>query len=399
MNNEIPSDYSRGLRIATKLKQRTWEVNNQHRSNLVADIENLGDEFVLWLKFNFYSMMKRKYWAPRYDALMYIGLVADIGAGQLLKNNIIDDELIEDIVRLAEGGANEKEENLEVQAAYALLGIEIARRDGKHLQTILNVLNSSHNKFLINNIAKVPFDERVVDVLISILQDDFLYFRQEGMKTIVEYSTSYWAACALLEIGDERGIDIMVNEILVKFSELMERSFNLSVEVNIDSKYHDFFVEAGKPVVNYLIRGLSSNDRQVCRLAVSSLGGIGDKSAFEAMAAFIKSDITGAIYMTATAFGELGDPKAIPVLLPLLSSNIPGASGAVKKALNKLRSYWHADDFVDVLNDENERVVIYAIDALKDIKDKSAVEPLTALLESDNKKILKSVKKALKKIQ
>jgi len=390
----------KATQIGPKLQNRRWEIDEHYRRNLVADIEGLGEDFVLWLKQTYYGLMKRKAAHPRIMALRYIGAVGEIGAGNVLKSDIFDDTLIQDIIRHAEGGSREEEQRLEASAAYALLGIEIGRKDRKLIPIILQVLNSFHNPLLLKNISKLPYDEKTVDVLISILPDDFLYFRQEGMKTIIEYSTSYWSSSALLEIGDERGIEAMVQSVLQHCSKDMGRNFSILIENRAFSKYSDFLIEAGTPVVNHLIRATSSEDREVCRLAAISLGKIGDNSAFDALAEYLNSDIAGAIFNGAIALGELGDPRAIPLLLPILGVKAPGTVlSVVKGALKKLRQYWQPNEFIEVLNHVNEKVVIFAIDALKEINDLSAVGPLTALLESDNRKIQKSTKKALKKLR
>jgi hypothetical protein len=391
--------YLRATRIAAKLQERRWEYDEVYRSKLVDEIEDLGEDFALWLKQNYYRPMKVKAAQHRTMALRYIGAVGEIGAGDLLRSANFDDALIQDIIGLAKGGSQKGEQNFEPDAAYALMGLEIGRRDGELLPTILVVLRSFPYRWLLSNIPKLPYDEETVDVLISILPNDFLYFRREGYKDIVEYSTSYWASRALLEIGDERGIEEMVRSVTQHCSRTMGSNLSLLTENTAFSRYSDFLIEAGTPVVKHLIQALSSEDREVCRLALAGLGGIGDHSAFDAVANFIYSDALGAVFLTANALGELGDPRAIPILLPFLATKIPGAYPAVKGALNKLKRFWQANEFSDVLEHEDEKVVIFAIDALRQIKDRSAIERLSELLESDNRKIKKAAKKALKQLR
>jgi len=327
--------------------------------------------------------------------LIKIGAVGVIGAEQLLKNEITDDDFIQDIIKLAE------EDKHSISAAFALLGLEIAEKEGKYIPIILEVFESTHSKvelfsdLLIKHLGKVTWDERVVDSLIDTLSEGFFVTTIGtgawlNYKTI--YGTSYYASRALLEIGNERGVEAMVLSLL---KEMIDTRFQNPKP----KKYiQPFLEEVGKPVVKYLIQALSLDDPEVHVMAANCLGDIGDPTAFEALARNTTAEDYKTVNAAASTLGKLGDPRAIPVLLPLLGSEL-FLSLTVTNSLYKLKDVWQAPLFIDALKHEDQKVVLFAINALKIIQDKSAIEPLTALLESDNKKINKAAKKALKTLK
>ena len=240
----------------------------------------------------------------------------------------------------------------------------------------MEVFESTHSKvelfsdLLIKHLGKVTWDERVVDSLIDTLSEAFVTTISTGLASYkIIYSTSYYASHALLEIGNERGVEAMVLSLL---KEMVDTRFQ-----NPKPKEYiqPFLKEIGKPVVKYLIQALSLDDPEVRVMAANCLGDIGDPTALEALAR-----------------------NAIPALLPLLGKSWL-TYGEAHQSLIKMKDVWQAPPFIDVLKHEDQRVVLFAISALKNIKDKTAIEPLTALLESDNKKINKAAKKALKTLK
>jgi|GEM_PF-6359315 len=354
----------------------SWETDEKVRQNLLAEVEQLGEVLVHSIKQDFYEAMpqkkdkKRKQVAMINSSLIKIGAVGVIGAEQLLKNEITDDDFIQDIIKLA------KEDKSSISAAFALLGLEIAKKEGKFIPIILEVFESTHSKvelfsdLLIKHLGKVTWDERVVDSLIDTLSEAFVTTISTGLASYkIIYSTSYYASHALLEIGNERGVEAMVLSLL---KEMVDTRFQ-----NPKPKEYiqPFLKEIGKPVVKYLIQALSLDDPEVRVMAANCLGDIGDPTALEALAR-----------------------NAIPALLPLLGKSWL-TYGEAHQSLIKMKDVWQAPPFIDVLKHEDQRVVLFAISALKNIKDKTAIEPLTALLESDNKKINKAAKKALKTLK
>jgi len=379
----------------------SWETDEKVRQNLLAEVEQLGEVLVHSIKQDFYEAMpqkkdkKRKQVAMINSPLIKIGAVGVIGAEQLLKNEITDDDFIQDIIKLAE------EDKHSISAAFALLGLEIAEKEGKYIPIILEVFESTHSKvelfsdLLIKHLGKVTWDERVVDSLIDTLSEGFFVTTIGtgawlNYKTI--YGTSYYASRALLEIGNERGVEAMVLSLL---KEMIDTRFQNPKP----KKYiQPFLEEVGKPVVKYLIQALSLDDPEVHVMAANCLGDIGDPTAFEALARNTTAEDYKTVNAAASTLGKLGDPRAIPVLLPLLGSEL-FLSLTVTNSLYKLKDVWQAPLFIDALKHEDQKVVLFAINALKIIQDKSAIEPLTALLESDNKKINKAAKKALKTLK
>jgi len=86
----------------------SWETDEKVRQNLLAEVEQLGEVLVHSIKQDFYEAMpqkkdkKRKQVAMINSPLIKIGAVGVIGAEQLLKNEITDDDFIQDIIKLAE---------------------------------------------------------------------------------------------------------------------------------------------------------------------------------------------------------------------------------------------------------------------------------------------------------
>lgn len=390
--DNIKENYFKISKVQTMLNNKErWMNDEKVRQSLLAEIEQLGEVLIHSIKQDFYASMSKKKNKKRMQVSMInsslekIGLAGLIGAEQLLNNEIIDEDFIQDIIKLAE------EDKHSGSAAFALLGIEIAKKEGKYIPIILDVFRSSiFSIVLIDYLGKIKWDERVVDHLIDLLSKDFVIITYIGLRSKKINGTSYYASRALLEIGNERGIETMVFSLLQKLSE----------RVNPDPKgYIQFFLtEAGKPVVKYLIQGLSFDDPQARVIAANCLGDIGDPTAFEVLAKNTTNKDAKTANAVVIALGKLGDPRAIPVLLPLLASkNL--FHWDVIQSLNNLKDVWQAPLFIDALKHEDPRVVLFAINALKIIKDKSAIEPLTALLESDNKKIRKEAFKALKTLK
>ena len=371
--------------IQWDLGHKFWMDDEDKRKKLLDDLYKNGEEFVSDLVKDFHELKNPN---RRKEPLYLIGAVGAIGAEEFLSESLFDESTVQEIIALTDHPKAREE------AAFALLGLEIARKRGEFTPYILKVFDETHTKDLAAHLGKITGDERVVESLIGALNERFIEVEITGLTTADYYNGPALYACqSLLANGDERGIDSMVMALLQK------KESNVPDGITTHNKKL-FLVDPGRQVLQPLISALSSEDLKVRAQAAFYLGEIGDPAAFESLAQCITSTTDGdLISKVSTALFKLGDPRAIPVLLPTLTHKDMLLRADIKNGLKRLKNVWTPEPFIDALGHEDPRVALFSINALKELKDKGAIEPLSELLDHEDKKVKKQAQKAIKVLQ
>ena len=365
--------------IKNRFLERWWVDDDDKRQELLDEIIQIGEAFVSYLIKNY---RKKDY---RRDEYLYcMGAVGAIGAEELLSEELFDSSTIQEIITLTE------EKKYRKEAAFALLGLEIARKRGEYTPHILKVFDETHTKDLAAHLGMIKGDEAVVDSLIGALGEKFIEVVPTGL-TSADYfiGPAIYASRSLLAIDHDRGIEAMTMAILQKFDSLVPDDM-------MEHHRKELLVDPGVRVLKPLILALSSENKIVRSKAASYLGEIGDPAAFDALAMNTTSDDVSTINSAAMALGTLGDPRAIPYLLPILAHKNMITRDVAKGALKRLKDVWDIAPFIEALGHDEQRVVLFSINALKELKDKGTIEPLSELLDHEDKKVKKQAQKAIK---
>jgi hypothetical protein len=360
-----------------------WE--QQEKQKVIQKIDQYKDHILQVFKDDFYlakaQLEKRNRPFPEAFGghLIAIGSLAVLGFEDLLKDKqIIDEGFIQDIIELAERGQCRE------GAAFALLGLELAQRDGRYIPQILAVFDETHSLRLARHLGKISWDSRVVDSLVRGTAENFLITELEGLSLKSYDGVGLLSALSLLELRDERGLKGMVSNLISKK----------------DSQSPDkLLVYAGDAAVPGLIEGLKQeNINNSQARAAALLGEIGDQQAVQPLIHALQSENDFCVIAAAKALGKLGSPAAIPGLLQSLGHKSLHVRTAGSSALKALKDLWTPEPFITALASEDVQIVLYAIEAVGALKSEGAVEPLTRLVASENKKVKKAAEKVLKKI-
>ena len=312
--------------------------------------------------------------------LFTIGSLAVLGFENLLLDpQVMDEQFSQDIINLIKEGESR------VEGAFALLGLELAQKEGRYIALILEVFDETLSLRLARHLGKISWDSGVVDSLVRGTAANFVITEMDGLSLKYYDGPGLLSALSLLELSDESGLRRMVNNLLrLKESQLPD----------------ELLVYAGDAAVPGLIDGLKQeNINNSQARAAACLSKIGNRIAVPPLVDVLQDENDFCVSASAKALGELGDPMAIPGLLQTLCHKSLLVRTAGSSALKKLKGVWTPDPFIPALVAEDERIVLFAIEAIGGFKSKGAVEPLTNLLVSENKKIKKAAEKALKRIK
>lgn len=185
----------------------------------------------------------------------------------------------------------------------------------------------------------------------------------------------------------------------------------------------DALARIGEPAVRPLIKAVKSKDEQVRRNAVEALGKIGDPEAVDVLIKALKDSDYAVRCGAAIALGEIQDDDAVPALiealrdawacgyaaaalakiglddgqfglvLEMLKSDVPQERYGASRALEKIGKP-AVPALIEALKSTKKEVRNTAISTLEKIGDKSALEALQRVAESD---LDESVREAAKK--
>ena len=109
--------------------------------------------------------------------LIPIGSLAILGFEDLLRDKqIMDEVFIQDIIDLAERAECRE------GAAFAMLGLELALREGRFVPLILKVFDETLSLRLARHLGKISWDSRVVDSLVRATAGNFLITEMDGLS-------------------------------------------------------------------------------------------------------------------------------------------------------------------------------------------------------------------------
>jgi HEAT repeat protein len=130
--------------------------------------------------------------------------------------------------------------------------------------------------------------------------------------------------------------------------------------------------------------------------AANCLGKIGSKAATNALISALQDQDRRIENEAVIALGKLADAAAIPILLRSLGHHSMIVRNSAAKSLNSLNEQWTPQPFIAELANQEERVAVFAIEALGEMKSRNAIDALSVLVTSENKKIRKAAEKAIK---
>lgn len=360
-----------------------WEHNEKQK--VIQKIEEYKGHILQFYKDEFYAnkarFEKRNRPFPENFGvhLIAIGSLAVLGFEELLQDKqVMDEGFIQDIITLVNRG------DCREAGAFALLGLELAERQGRFIPLILEVFDETHSLRLARHLGKINWDPRVVESLVKATAANFLIAEMDGLSLKTYDGVGLLSALSLIELDDEGGLQGMVNNLLqLKDSQVPDQ----------------LLLYAGDAAVPGLIEGLKQENINNSRSrAAECLGKIGNINAVQPLLEVLDDENEFCVMAAAKALGKLGAPSAIPGLLQTLGHKSLLVRTAGSSALKKLKDHWTPEPFIAVLAAEDERIALFAIDVMGELKSGEAIEPLTRLAASGNKKVKKAAGKVLKKI-
>jgi len=139
---------------------------------------------------------------------------------------------------------------------------------------------------------------------------------------------------------------------------------------------------AGTPLVEELMRDLTSELVSVRRNAAVALGGTGDKSAVPALIRALGDKDAGVRSRAAKALGDLRDSRATPALVDGLGDTDANVRTYAAYALGEIKDPKAGDALSRALDDPVYSVRDQAAWALRELRDPKLVAPLVAALAS-----------------
>lgn len=160
--------------------------------------------------------------------------------------------------------------------------------------------------------------------------------------------------------------------------------------------------EAAKRLVPDFIAALQDEDSSVSE-AAKALGQIGDVRAVDPLIMALRDEDPDVRESAAEALGKIGDVRSVEPLITALRDEKGYVCGAVGKALRQIAPDWpqseaakrQVPEFIATLGDGNWRVRQAAAEALGQIGDARAVEPLMVALRDKDTAIYKAATTAL----
>jgi HEAT repeat protein len=300
------------------------------------------------------------------------------------------------------------------------------------VEPLINALrNGNYNtrKNVIIALGQIK-DDRAVEPLMVALQDESSHVRREAAKALglikdtraidalilalhdENTSVKEQAAEALGEIGGARAVDALIEALTdegsfvpgkaaialgkIKDAHAVDPLLTAYRENKIyDRELKQALVMIGTPAVNQLISALNDEDTVLQGLAIEALGEIKDPRAVEPLIAYLK--VADDIIPVKNALVMIGEPSVEPLIATLENEDNKVAGFSVQ-ALGEIRDIRAVEPLIKVLLDENFYYRHWAAIALGEINDPRAIEPLIASMKGYNRAIQDEAKNALVKI-
>jgi HEAT repeat protein len=224
--------------------------------------------------------------------------------------------------------------------------------------------DSKHVYFLDGSLRKLDKFLKVISQFLEAFksQDDFAIIVLEPLiKALGDKDRGHNAAEALGDIGDKRAVEPLIKALSDGGQEVRESAARALGEIG------------DKRAVKPLIKALEDEDYSVRAIAAGALGNIGDKRAVEPLIKALKDKDFNVRY------------KAAKDNLTLGTGKITISEFAKRVKVNAMPS-------------ERSEARYRAAEALGNIGDTRAVEPLTKTLEDGDRDVRNTAKEALKKL-
>jgi HEAT repeat protein len=150
--------------------------------------------------------------------------------------------------------------------------------------------------------------------------------------------------------------------------------------------------------VEPLLTALNDADEWVPRYAARALGKLGTVG-FKALLDQLKNPAAYMCVIVVEALGDLKNAEAVEPLIDVLNDAENEVRRSAAKALGHLGAKWAAEPLIAALTDPEKRVRSSAADALGELGDGRAVEPLIAALNDANAEVRSNVAEALGKMR
>ena len=267
----------------------------------------------------------------------------------------------------------DKDEYVRKAAAYALGKI----KDPRAVEPLIAALkdhNSDVREAAAYALGKIK-DPRAVEPLIAALKDEDSDVRKA-------------AAEALGEIKDPRAVEPLIAALKDESSSVRRAAAEALGKI-------------GDPrAVEPLIAALKDKDSDVRYAAAKALGEIKDPRAVEPLIAVPKDYYSGVRYAVTEALVKIGAPAMEPLIAALKDKDSKDSDvrQAAAEALGEIKDPRAVEPLIAALGDESSGVRLAAAKSLGEIKDPRAVEPLSAALKDENKYVRRAAAHALDRL-
>lgn len=233
-------------------------------------------------------------------------------------------------------------------------------------------------------IAKENIQENAIEELIDILDSGEVDAREKAIEVLVTTGPS--AVEPLINALQNGTLTIKKNAILALGKIKDDRAVEPLIIALQDENSH-IRQEAAKALgsikdtraIDPLIFALHDDDTRVKELAAEALGEIGDARAVDALIEALTDEGSFVPREAAIALGKIKDARAIdPLITAFREYKIYNSE--LKQALVMIGTP-AVSRLVSALNDEDAEIQMLAVEALGEIKDPQAVEPLIAYLK------------------
>lgn len=153
-----------------------------------------------------------------------------------------------------------------------------------------------------------------------------------------------------------------------------------------------------KRAVPSLIRRLQSSNPHFRISIVAGLVSFQDKRATMLLIDLLKRDSINRFEII-NSIGIQGDKKAAPFLIPYLSNDNPDIRRISINALGHLKATEYKQQIIDLTDDKNALVRMYACDFLAELGDKSDIDILNMKTQDSSAHVRKSARNAIESIE
>jgi HEAT repeat protein len=150
-------------------------------------------------------------------------------------------------------------------------------------------------------------------------------------------------------------------------------------------------INIGASAIPLLIKILEENDKHLVYKTIETLGNMKAKEAVRILIRYLKHSNSSISFISAQALGDIGDTIAVEPLIEVLEGDSIIRAGSIQ-ALGKLKDVKAVQALIRMLKNENEDYYLrsLAAQALGDIGDTQAILPITEVLWSEDSSFIGS---------